>query len=688
MEYYINLKRRKVNNAWSKDPKDIAEICRNRGMIGFDMPVYPKERPAIYRKSWVIITSLYYWTKLSGILKRDDVVLYQHPLYGVHIIGFMVRRLKKRKNCKFIAVIHDLDSIRKKSTGFRSHKFDYSDGELLKLFDAIVSHNKFMTQHLVGQGLDESKIVNLGIFDYLGAGWHKQSSKKEELSIAIAGNLAKSRYIYSICGEHGEYNKDLIVHLYGDGLDESKANHNMVYHGSFDAEELQDNLEGDFGLVWDGDSAETCDGNMGEYLKYNNPHKTSCYLSAGMPVIVWSKSAIADFVLENQVGIVIDSLFEIEKKISEIQQEEYNVMCNNVRQVANKQINGYYFNEAIKAAEKLIYEGGKLLTISIAAYNVEQYIEKTISSCLSEKINDFIEVLVIDDGATDGTVQIAKQFENQYPETVRVIRKENGGYGSTINTAISLAEGKYFKQLDGDDWFDIYGLMLLLYDLQRVDADMFWNPYIKVFSKDGRKQLCDDLSGNETGKYMLNEICDIAKAMRMHSIAFKTEILRNMDLRITEHCFYTDIEYILYPLKDIKTVFISHNPVYCYRVGMAEQSMSIQGIRKHYNDHEIVLNSILKLYEDVQSNKSDCTDIIYYILKRECINHYRYLCVLSINKKNKMRVIKLDSRLKKSPEIYKEIESQSKVVYGLRKTRFLAYPLVCLLTRMKRKIAL
>ena len=104
----------------------------------------------------------------------------------------------------------------------------------------------------------------------------------------------------------------------------------------------------------------------------------------------------------------------------------------------------------------------KILSVSIASYNVEKFIRKALDSCCIPEIMDRLEVLVVNDGSTDGTLQIAREYEKQYPQTFRVIDKKNGGYGSTVNASIQAATGKYFRLLDGDDWFDRDGLVKMI----------------------------------------------------------------------------------------------------------------------------------------------------------------------------------------------------------------------------------
>lgn len=351
--YYIEQKRDEKNTAGSKAPSDISKLCSQRGYNSFLIERFPVEQNILKKKLWLLIVCNKQWRELYRTVEKDDIVIFQHPSYGKRMALRWIKKIQQRKGCKFIVIIHDLESLRKGIDGVitnHARTNQIGDNDLLKCFDTVICHNEHMGRYLITQGFDSKRLVNLEIFDYLSDCKRIQPEKGKQPSIAIAGNLAygKCAYIYDIY-KNG-YNNGLITNLYGNGFEEERANGNMIYHGAFKPEELPEHLIGDFGLVWDGISADTCAGNTGEYLKYNNPHKTSLYLSSGMPVIVWSQAAIADFVQENGLGIVVNSLYEVEGAIRKISNAEYDRMRENVKIISKRLHDGWYFKTALDKA--------------------------------------------------------------------------------------------------------------------------------------------------------------------------------------------------------------------------------------------------------------------------------------------------------------------------------------------------
>ena len=128
----------------------------------------------------------------------------------------------------------------------------------------------------------------------------------------------------------------------------------------------------------------------------------------------------------------------------------------------------------------------KLLSIAVPCYNSQDYMRNCVDSLL--KGGELVEILIVNDGSKDNTVAVAQQYVDKYPDSVRIIDKENGGHGSTINAGIREATGKYFKVVDGDDWVDSVALQNLLDFLKDHDADLIINPCNQVFMDDNQRK--------------------------------------------------------------------------------------------------------------------------------------------------------------------------------------------------------
>ena len=235
----------------------------------------------------------------------------------------------------------------------------------------------------------------------------------------------------------------------------------------------------------------------------------------------------------------------------------------------------------------------KLLTISVAAYNVADFIEETLASLLVRDL-DQIEVLVVDDGATDATASIADAFAEKHGPSFRVIRKENGGYGSTVTRSISEARGKYFRLLDGDDWYDKDGLSALLRILAHTDADLVVTPWIRQVP--GSPEIRDILLEVPAGEYLFENLPS-PKALAMHGATFRTAILRQANIDLPLHCFYTDILYVSSALRHVETVRVTHIPVYHYRLGIDGQTVSDESRLRNVGDMATVLERLASIHD-------------------------------------------------------------------------------------------
>ena len=241
----------------------------------------------------------------------------------------------------------------------------------------------------------------------------------------------------------------------------------------------------------------------------------------------------------------------------------------------------------------------KVLTISVAAYNVEDSLEDTLRSLVTDpETMDRMEVLVVDDGSVDRTAEIADRYAAAYPRTFRLIRKSNGGYGSTINVSTAEAQGLYFKQLDGGDAYFAANLPDFVDFLDRCRADLVISPYQEVYLQDGRSEILDPYAQAPKGETLPLDVLQGGKLLKMHGLAFRTEVWRKLGREIPEHCFYTDMEYVFYPLTCAETVSFFEKPVYRYFLQCEGQSVSNAGIRKHYPDAVRMMWDLFAVYED------------------------------------------------------------------------------------------
>lgn len=357
--YYIDIDRKKRNTAGAKAPNDIAELCRRKGYQRIAFPSILKNNSKIVVFIWTAIVCILNWIKILLTCERNSIIIIQHPMYGRKYASFFISQIKKIKKINFIVIIHDLESLRGGISGIiQSNKKAYKFGDevYLKQFDAIICHNDYMKEYMISKGFDAKKLVCLEIFDYLTDGGYAITEYKENPSVVIAGNLAygKCKYIYSIVDKY--HNTNINVELFGVHFEEDKATRNMNWHGSFSPEELAEHIRGTFGIVWDGETAYTCTGNTGEYLRYNNPHKTSLYLAAGMPVIVWKQAAIADFVNKHKVGVLVDSLLDIETVIKDMNIDDYNSMRKEAMKISQRLRSGFYFYHALEHAIEVIMQ--------------------------------------------------------------------------------------------------------------------------------------------------------------------------------------------------------------------------------------------------------------------------------------------------------------------------------------------
>ena len=288
------------------------------------------------------------WSNVYRTIASDAIVLLQHPFHYPQLTRERtLSKLKSKKCVHFISIVHDVEELRTLGKEqYHKREFDF----MVKIADALIVHNNVMRDFFISKGIDKGKIIVLEIFDYL-RDKSIQRLPAFEKSITIAGNLDinKSGYLVTLPTVNCKF------HLYGPNYSLEGAN-NVIYGGILKPDQIPEVLTKGFGLIWDGDSSQTCKGGFGNYLRYNNPHKLSLYLASGLPVIIWKEAAEAKFVEENNIGYTIGSLNEITDLMETVSEEEYRQIAKNVFKLSDKLIKGEYMKKALDKAIRLFGE--------------------------------------------------------------------------------------------------------------------------------------------------------------------------------------------------------------------------------------------------------------------------------------------------------------------------------------------
>lgn len=266
-------------------------------------------------------------------------------------------------------------------------------------------------------------------------------------------------------------------------------------------------------------------------------------------------------------------------------------------ELINKSLKDIKDKETIIITKKA--EKKPVLTIAVPAYNVEKYIEKCLFSIINGYNAEKMEVLVINDGSTDNTAEIVKKYEKLSNGIVRLINKENGGHGSTINRAIQEAKGEYFRLIDGDDWVDSTNLSRLIDILENEKSDIVLTKgsydYIEeaklvdIIKYDnlveGHQYNFEDLTYENYGFKTYGPLLTTGN--------YRTEILKKANFKISEKKPYVDMEFNAFSLKYANTIIYYNLDIYRYLIGREGQTVSRDYWKKKYQDHEYIIFNIL-----------------------------------------------------------------------------------------------
>lgn len=328
-------------HAGSKATSDVTKILSQMGVEPLEIMTVSRSKNPI-KKATRQLSYLNQWKRVCRKIEKESILFLQNPFYHNQLGRFtQLSNLKKNKNIKVISIVHDVNELR---GSFDSKYFEIEFSQMLELADVLIVHNENMKKWFIEYGVSEDRLFVLEIFDYLTDKPLAVASSLEKV-VTVAGNLSKEKspYVYKL-----HQLPDLDVNLYGVNYEKEIISDNISYKGAFPSDQVPYELNAGFGLVWDGDSLDTCSGPTGNYLKFNNPHKLSLYLSSGIPVIVWKESAEATFVLENKIGFAVASLSDIDGIFNSLTLEDYIEYQNNAKNIGGQLHDGYYTKKVVR----------------------------------------------------------------------------------------------------------------------------------------------------------------------------------------------------------------------------------------------------------------------------------------------------------------------------------------------------
>lgn len=314
----------------------------------------------------------------------------------------------------------------------------------------------------------------------------------------------------------------------------------------------------------------------------------------------------------------------------------------------------------------------KYISFVVPSYNAEKYLDRSVPSLL--KGGEDVEIIIVNDGSKDNTLDIARRYEKENPSIVRVIDKENGGHGSTINAAMEVATGIYFKCVDADDWLDEEALHSLLKVIEeKVEKEEAPDLLVTDFVYENVEEGISHLGslGNYFKKPGENVTWDDIKIFKytdfimMHMLVYRLDILKKSGLHLLEHTFYVDNIYVYEPLFYVNSLCYLPISLYRYSVGRADQSVSLKNEDKNYAHQFRVLEKTMLTYtaDDLKklSNKHR-KQVIHAFCTIICLTQ-SYATIGNYKKKYKEYKEIIKKFKKENPSFYNIIRYKTLLVF-------------------------
>lgn len=423
--------------------------------------------------------------------------------------------------------------------------------------------------------------------------------------------------------------------------------------------------------------------------RYDAQGVSMCEAAAsGLAIVASDNDAIKEFLprddycleTENYIKYAdaIEKLYNDPQEFEKYSEECYKSIiekCNFSMTVGKeieliKNIKPQKLNSKIKA-------NNPVLSVIIPAYNVSEYLEHCVNTLLNHNNADKMEILIVNDGSKDNTLEIANKLAEKYniekQSVIKIIDKENGGHGSTINIGIEKAQGRYIRIVDGDDWVNSKNLEKLVNILEKENSDIVITNYSEDIAYNNQlifKDIYNNLTPNL--QYKFDDLCYygygfIEWGPILATGNFKASILKNSKYKLSEKCFYVDMEFDLISIIKATTLTYYDLDIYRYFIGRPNQSVSAQSFAKNVKQHEKVLFNII----DIMENDKEINDAKKYYAKEKILvpmikAHYIIVCDYL---KSSKEFRTFDKKLQRHGKLYNDPSITTKYIKFQRQTK-------------------
>lgn len=312
----------------------------------------------------------------------------------------------------------------------------------------------------------------------------------------------------------------------------------------------------------------------------------------------------------------------------------------------------------------------KLLTVTIPCYNSQEYMSHAVESALCGGTD--IEIIIVNDGSTDKTLDIGMEYQKKYPNIIKVIDQENKGHGGAVNAGLLNAEGLFFKVLDSDDWLDEKAFIAVLSRLKNLisegqSLDMIITNYVYEKVTDVKKKVIRYKSAMPVDEmFQWNDVGQFkhGQYILMHSVIYRTRLLHDCKLSLPEHTFYVDNIFVYQPLPYVKNMYYMNVNLYRYFIGRENQSVTEENMIKRI-DQQLFINKYM----------IDCCDVMS--LKNNKLKDYmvKYLTIMMTV--SSVYLIKDGSmgRLNQKDELWEYLQHKDKKLYNAVNSDLMVKPM-------------